>query len=121
MGRDHFREKLMRLLEKIDGNVDAILVEGVRDEKALRRIGVKTEILRINMYGMNILNLVEYLEEKYRGKRIIVLSDFDNEGLRLNRRIEVEIEGRGVKVEKSLREKLRILMAKYGKRKIEEL
>ena len=57
-----------------------IIVEGKNDELALRKLGVKGEIIKLNT-GQTILNFCEDLSRKYN--EVIILTDWDPKGTQL--------------------------------------
>jgi len=110
---------LIELLSSIDGSVDAIIVEGSRDRKALRRLGFKGVIETHSMKGLSEEELVEEIGSKY--KNVLLLTDFDEEGKQLNKRLTRIFERRGVKVDLGLRRVIGRLMATLGVYSVEDL
>ncbi|MCX8168735.1 MAG: hypothetical protein N3E39_00705 [Candidatus Methanomethylicia archaeon] len=113
--------ELMKLLKKLDENVDLILVEGKRDREALRRLGCKSNIIVIGEIHKPIFELTREIELRNTELRIAVLMDFDEEGEKLNKKIEGIFEGCNVVIEKTLKDKLKKAMLKRNIRRIEEL
>lgn len=72
-------EKL-ELLQKVirKANESIILVEGKRDEEALREIGVKGKIIQANASS-------ERISSNLSGKKVELLFDYDEEGRRKTR------------------------------------
>ena len=82
---------LWRLAED---NVDeVVLVEGVRDERALRDLGLQGPIDLVNR-GASILERAEQIASHHR--RVIVLVDWDRTGGRLARRLQDTLQRHGV-------------------------
>lgn len=109
---------LNSLLEEMEGAVDAVLVEGARDVEALRHLGFHGRIEVCSRVGVSNSDLVEGLA---RRKAVVILTDFDGEGRRLNRRLSRLLERRGVRVETRLRRAVGRLMAALGVYAIEAL
>jgi len=57
-----------------------IIVEGKKDELALRKIGANGEIIKLNT-GQTILNFCEEIARKYT--EVIILPDWDSKGKQL--------------------------------------
>ena len=94
----------------------AVIVEGMNDKAALRRLGLKGKILSFKSSGQTLLDFVDGIGSK----RVLVLTDFDKEGHEVAARITEELEHQGVKVEMSLRRQL-AAMVKPEITKVEEL
>ena len=68
-----------------------IIVEGEKDQQALRKIGIKGEIIRFNT-GMSIANFCDMISQKY--KSVILLTDWDRKGGLLCSMIRKNLESR---------------------------
>jgi 5S rRNA maturation endonuclease (ribonuclease M5) len=112
-------ENLKKFLVELEFLVDSVLVEGTRDINALKRLGFRGNIEACSKYCISDADLVEYLSGKT--KTILILTDFDQEGMELNQKLSNLLERRGVKVEVSLRRKMGRLMAAIGVYAIEAL
>lgn len=79
------RETFLNTMEKIKGNI--LIVEGLKDEKALKSLGLKN-IVRIS--GKPLIKVVEDVASKIQRSKIhevIILTDFDSEGRKLAARL----------------------------------
>jgi 5S rRNA maturation endonuclease (ribonuclease M5) len=112
-------EKLEILLKDIELLVDLVVLEGQRDLEALRNIGFKGNIELYSHVGLSDVDLCEKIV--LMGGSVLILSDFDGEGLWINNRLTRILERRGVKVEVGLRRKFGRLMATIGVYAIEDL
>ena len=118
--RDNERA-LVELFSTIDEQYEGLLivVEGKRDEKILRELGVKARIVKTQSGKPRL----EYLEEiaLAGGKdgQVLILTDFDPEGVILCRFIERDLELRKIVILKRLRREIRKLMGNW--RCIEEM
>jgi 5S rRNA maturation endonuclease (ribonuclease M5) len=80
-------EKLQRLIERISYEAQLgriIIVEGAKDRDSLRRMGVAGTILCLKSSRHNITSFVDELDGE---KEVIVLTDFDREGVFLAKRL----------------------------------
>ena len=68
-----------------------IIVEGEKDEEALRKLGMTGEIIRFNT-GMSISNFCDMISRRY--KSIILLTDWDKKGGFLCFTIKKNLESR---------------------------
>lgn len=112
-------EEMKELLSEISSLVDVVLVEGPRDVESLKRLGYTGEIVTCAATNVNDYDLMTGVSGKYR--RVLVLTDFDQEGLMLNRRFAEILEHEGVVVEKGLRGKVGRLTAALGIYAVESL
>ena len=91
------KEEILEQLEILKDS-EIIIVEGVKDKKALGSFGE---------YNVIILNkpiyvLCEEISKRY--KRAVILTDLDNEGKRLYSKIRENLERNGVMVDNKFRD-----------------
>lgn len=110
---------LIALIEEFERSVDAIVVEGPRDVEALRSLGFRGRVETCSRVGVSDGDLVEGLAGR-RGA-VVILTDFDEKGRFLNRRLSKLLERRGVRVEVNLRRAVGRLMAVLGVYTVEAL
>ncbi len=79
-----------------------ILVEGKRDESALKELGVTGRIIRIRQHRKRLFELTEELS---KCKSVVILTDFDQEGEELSQEIRRQLHLWGVQT--IMREKIR--------------
>ena len=108
-----------RLSQELPGLVDVVVVEGLRDIQSLRSLGYTGTIEALNRTGVNDFDLADDLVSNY--SRILLLLDFDEEGLRMNLHFNQILERKGAKVEYGLRREVGRLMAAIGAYAIEDL
>lgn len=106
------------LLREAEERVDTVLVEGARDVEALKRLGYRGQIEVISRHEAHI-DLAEEVAE--RSRTVLILSDFDREGRRINREMLQLLGSRGVRVETDMRRRIGRLMATLGTRAVEDL
>jgi 5S rRNA maturation endonuclease (ribonuclease M5) len=113
-------KKLLELFRKIEGQYSlVIVVEGERDELALRALGITTQIVRIHR-GKRRNEIVEQVVDILKeDAEVLILTDFDDEGSELNAYLQKQLEARRIPVEKRLRGKIAKLMR--NQRHIEQI
>lgn len=112
-------DRLSTLLEGVHDYVDVILVEGQRDVESLRALGCTASIETLSHVGVNDFDLAQQISTKY--SHVLILTDFDVEGLNLNQRFSSILERQGATVENRLRRRVGRLMAMIGVYAIESL
>jgi len=80
-----------------------VLVEGKRDEKALKKLGFK------KVFVLNRSKGFFDLSDKLREKEVLILTDFDPEGEKIASRITKILVKMNSKVRKNMRRKLKKL------------
>ena len=98
---------------------DVVVVEGPRDVEAFRNLGFEGRVTICSKVGVSDADLAESLAD--RDSKVVILTDFDEEGRELNRRLSRLFERRGIKVERGLRREAGRLMAYVGVYAIEAL
>lgn len=90
-------ERLLEELEKLKEEAESmpIIVEGKKDEAALRSIGISGTFLEVSN-GMPLYEFCEKISERYSSA--ILFTDFDRAGCKLAQRLTTKLEQMGVKV-----------------------
>jgi 5S rRNA maturation endonuclease (ribonuclease M5) len=86
-----------------------VVVEGRKDERALRAIGLTGTILRLNK-GISVFRTCENISREY-GK-VILLTDWDRRGGQLSRKLREGLEANGVQYDENIRAKMATLTKK---------
>jgi 5S rRNA maturation endonuclease (ribonuclease M5) len=86
-----------------------VIVEGKKDEKALRELGVKGEIVRLNK-GDSIFSTCERLSKDH--KKVILMTDWDRKGGHLGKLLKDGLEANGVRYDEDIRARLAVLTKK---------
>jgi len=107
------------LLSDMGKYVDLILVEGPRDLEAIRGLGYDGRAEMLSQIGVQSSDLVNALAENCLN--VLFLTDFDEEGRALERRLTNMFEKAGVKVEKGMRRRLGRLMGALRAYEVEDL
>jgi 5S rRNA maturation endonuclease (ribonuclease M5) len=87
-------KKLIRLMVEENLRGVPILVEGINDKKALKKLGVKGEIFIIQGTGRRLYTIAENVSNQ--SKRAIILTDPDHEGSRIAGQLADLLESEGV-------------------------
>ncbi|MFW6040937.1 MAG: toprim domain-containing protein [Thermoplasmatota archaeon] len=116
----------MRLKEKLKGTKEVldrikeknqttpIIVEGKKDVKALRRLGIRGEIIKIKTH-QRIFHIIENLRDEYQG--VIILTDWDPTGSRLYHRIKKACKANDIEYNERFRKEL----VKYVKGEVKDI
>ncbi len=97
----HLKEKeeqIHKVLEQLaEENINGkpILVEGRKDIKALRNLGIKGKIISIKTGGKNLQDIISEIE-KSNLKEVILMLDFDRRGRELTKKLKHHIEKTGI-------------------------
>ena len=113
-------EETQRIIDELRTQSEAgvpIIVEGRRDEAALRRLGVTGKVHCLKARGES---RHEFLDRLDGTKEVIVLTDFDREGKELETWLYKELSQRGVKSDLKTWIRMRSL-ARTEVRSVEEL
>ncbi|MBI2077483.1 MAG: topoisomerase [Euryarchaeota archaeon] len=104
MEADERYERLWACLEalRLDNASTPVLVEGVRDERALRALGLRGTIHLYNV-GRSLAATAERLARSH--KRVILLLDWDRTGGNLARRLQEQLHAQ-VELDLSYRKEL---------------
>jgi 5S rRNA maturation endonuclease (ribonuclease M5) len=113
-------ELLQKLIERIYDEAEKggiIVVEGPRDKEALRLMGIKGRILCLQSSRKNTFGFAEQLDGE---SQVIVLTDFDREGVFLANRLARILNSQKIHANLSLWRELRGL-TRSELRSVEEL
>ncbi|TFG34120.1 hypothetical protein EU527_04950 [Candidatus Thorarchaeota archaeon] len=106
---------LLDILQSLDSKYEnlIIVVEGKRDFSVLRNLGVKAPIIKTQS-RLPRYRIVEKIVDKAGEKGIVlILTDYDQEGIEICRYLERELELSGVKTLQGVRGRIRKLMANW--------
>lgn len=91
-------ETIKEWIEEINKIDKSIIVEGKKDIKALRKIGVNKPIHSLNKEP------IYKIAEEFPSKEVVILTDFDKKGKELYSRLKRELQSWGIKVDNVFRE-----------------
>ncbi len=86
-----------------------VVVEGRKDVRTLREIGLKGEILRLGK-GASVFSLCEDISKKY--EKVIILTDWDRKGGQLAKLLREGLEANGVRYDDDIRARIAVLTKK---------
>lgn len=109
--------ELESVIQEMDDFVDAIIVEGIRDKKALKEMGITTEIVMCSSRSYS--DCVDYLRSRHR--KVAILTDYDRTGKKFNKKLTARLEREGVKVERRYREKIGRVLGLRGMKCVESV
>ena len=105
-----YQDLLATLGELVEANATVpVIVEGERDVRALREVGLTGEVLPLNT-GVPLFNLAESISRRHR--RAIILTDWDRRGGQLARLLRDALEANGVRYDDAFRARLTTLCRK---------
>ncbi|AXV39685.1 toprim domain-containing protein [Methanobacterium sp. BAmetb5] len=88
--------KLSNLIEelKICGEQGIpVLIEGQKDERALRELGVNGNFIKVSGSGLKLFEIAEIAAQS--SSRVVILTDFDRKGNQLAKRLSEDIQSLG--------------------------
>ena len=89
-----------------------ILIEGRKDEEALKKLGVEGEFIKVSGTP---LNLFEIAEIAAKSSKVIILTDFDKKGNQLAKRLSQDIQSLGSEPDMQIRRRIMGMTRKYIK------
>ena len=114
-GKLEVYKRLEQLVCEMNYTVDAVVVEGVHDEKTLRVLSYKNAVLTTSRHSY--AGLVELVSKRF--SNIVILTDLDEQGIHLNRRLSDLFEEKGIRVDRSYRAEFQKLLEKANVQAIE--
>ena len=111
MRYEEILESLQKALDELqEGNLTTpVIVEGEKDAKSLRRLGLTGAVLTVNS-GLSLFNFCEDISRKH--ETVIVLTDWDSRGGTLCRRLKEGLVANGVRPNLEHRQKIAVLCRK---------
>ncbi len=91
-------EKIKEILERLvqeSAKGTLVVVEGKKDVRALRDLGVEGKIVPVKSSGKPLLDVISELEQTGTNKVILML-DFDRRGKELTAKMRRHLEGTGI-------------------------
>ena len=99
MGKER-KEEVKELLEKIKAEESLIIVEGKKDEAALKSLSINGEFFLLSSQRISLYESAEKIASKH--KRVLLFLDLDREGRKLAKIIRDYLNQFGVKVDTGL-------------------
>jgi 5S rRNA maturation endonuclease (ribonuclease M5) len=118
--RDNERT-LLKILQDVPEKYNPLLivVEGKRDVSILRDLGVTVPMIKTQTNKTREQLADQIVQAAGHRGNLLILTDFDAEGIEINKALEILLEGRKVRILKRVRIRIRSLMGNW--RCIEEL
>lgn len=101
---------LLDELRQLSGGDTVTVVEGKRDESALRRLGAEGDYLRLSETGCSLPTAAEKVYGEYAEAAMML--DWDGRGALMERRFSDLLQRFGVTVHRDVRRKLGLLVRK---------
>jgi 5S rRNA maturation endonuclease (ribonuclease M5) len=117
--RERQQEALEELKLMLGEAPGIILVEGVRDVEAVKALSPQSTVEVFSHVGQTEHDVVDAIAAKTRS--ILVLTDFDEKGASIAKRLTQLLEAEGVRVDREARGKIARLMGILGVKTIEAL
>ena len=109
---EHRKHEVYRNLEQLASEmnytVDAVVVEGPHDKKTLKLLGYNKPIILCSRLSHN--EVTDRAAKKF--SNVSILTDFDEQGNLLNKKLAKLFETRGVRVDRFYRRRFRKLLKK---------
>jgi len=93
-------DEIRELLEEVKEKKLLVIVEGIRDKRALGKLGV-TNVVSLKKPLFAVVEEIAHKE-----KEIVILTDLDDEGKKLYHSLSRDFQRHGVKINNKLREAL---------------
>jgi len=85
-------------------NGAVVIVEGKRDEKALRAMGYNGPLIKVMSSGLSLQRIASRIGARYT--KAILLLDYDRQGEKLSARLRMLLEREGIDVDDEARENI---------------
>jgi 5S rRNA maturation endonuclease (ribonuclease M5) len=97
--------ELQAMLEKTAKEDNLIIVEGIKDKKALESFGIsKNRIITLNKPLYKIVeNILEIIKTKKLPKKVVLLTDIDPRGKKLYSTLSKDLNRHGIQIDNNLR------------------
>lgn len=102
-------DRLTSLVSQLNSEVERgalVVVEGLRDERALQHLGFRTKAFKL-CYTRNALSAV--MSEAESHHKVILLLDYDLKGRNLTRKVASMLQNKGIRVDTSFRREIRAM------------
>jgi len=90
-----------------------ILIEGKKDEKALKKLGIDGTFIKVSGSGLKLFEIAE--KSVKLSSKVIILTDFDKKGEQLAKRLAEDIQSLGSYPNLEIRRKIMGITRKFIK------
>jgi 5S rRNA maturation endonuclease (ribonuclease M5) len=108
--------RLLSIMEELQNCAEEgmpVLIEGKKDEKALRELGINGNFIKVSGSGLKLFEIAEIAVKS--SSRIIILTDFDKKGSELAKRLSEDIQSLGSHPDLRIRNKIMGITRRYIK------
>jgi 5S rRNA maturation endonuclease (ribonuclease M5) len=108
--------RLSRIVEELSRCVEQgtpILIEGKKDEEALKELGITGNIIKVSGSGLKLFEIAEKATES--SSKVIILTDFDKKGEILAKKLSNDIQSLGSHPDLNIRKNIMKITRKYIK------
>ena len=108
--------RLSRIVEELSSCVEQgmpILIEGKKDEEALRELGIKGNIIKVSGSGLKLFEIAEIAAKT--SSKVIILTDFDKKGDILAKKLSEDIQSLGSHPDLNIRKNIIKITRRYIK------
>ncbi len=108
--------KLLSIMEELHDCAEKgmpILIEGKKDEEALRNLGINGNFIKVSGSPLKLFEIAEIAA--LSSSKIIILTDFDKKGNQLARKLSEDIQRLGSNPDLQLRRKIMAITRRYIK------
>jgi len=104
MNRRHY-DKLLDIIQELKelSSEVPVIVEGIKDEKSLRHLGIDGEIFKVQT-AASVLEFCDNLAAKYR--EVVLFTDLDSAGKKIGRNVKKYLTDKGVKINDNIAKRL---------------
>ena len=106
--------EIEQVIEKMNNDLECIVVEGLKDRIALRELGFEKDIIECSNLGFGIIDELE-------NKKVAILTDYDKHGTMMWKKLSRALESRGAKVDDTYRKKIGELLNVEKRKTIEAI
>ncbi|MCZ3374167.1 MULTISPECIES: toprim domain-containing protein [Methanobacterium] len=108
--------RLSRIVEELSSCVEQgmpILIEGKKDEEALRELGITGNIIKVSGSGLKLFEIAEIAAKT--SSKVIILTDFDKKGDILAKKLSEDIQSLGSHPDLNIRKNIIKITRRYIK------
>ena len=108
--------RLSRIVEELSCCVEQgmpILIEGKKDEEALKELGITGNIIKVSGSGLKLFEIAEIAAKT--SSKVIILTDFDKKGNILAKKLSEDIQSLGSHPDLSIRKNIIKITRRYIK------
>jgi 5S rRNA maturation endonuclease (ribonuclease M5) len=108
--------RLSRIVEELSSCVEQgmpILIEGKKDEEALRELGITGNIIKVSGSGLKLFEIAEIAAKT--SSKVIILTDFDKKGNILAKKLSEDIQSLGSHPDLNIRKNIIKITRRYIK------